>query len=340
MRRGDVMSHLVQARPVNGPFGDPGLYVDVRYGRRALLFDLPDLSPLSPRELLRVTDVVVTHRHMDHFAGFDQLLRLHLHRNGRLRLVGPEGMTGAVWARLHSYSWNLLGSHSADFILEVADLAGDTLSPGTAFRARAAFVPEPLVHTPLPLGLVLDEDDVRLEVATLDHGIPCLAVALQETLRVHVDPTGLARLGLPIGRWLNAAKTALRRGDPDDVMVAVGEQMVPLGLLRREAFRTAPGQRLVYVTDAAPTEANARAIVALARGADQLFIEAAFLHEDFALAQQRRHLTAHGAGILARDAGVRQLVVHHHSPRYIDRPHALRQEAEAAFAGGLTQVVP
>lgn len=327
------MSHLVQARPINGPFGDPGLYVDVRYGRRALLFDLPDLTPLSPRELLRVTDVVVTHRHMDHFAGFDQLLRLHIHRAGRLRLVGPEGMIDAVRARLHSYSWNLLGPHSGDFVLHVADFAAGMLGPWTAFRARNSFVPEPLDRSVLPPGLALEEDDLRLEIAELDHGIPCLAIALQETLRVHVDPVGLARLGLIPGRWLNTAKTALRRGDPDEAEFAAGEQMVSLGLLRREAFRTAPGQRLVYVTDAAPTERNACAIVALAQDADQLFIEAAFLHEDLELARERCHLTAHLAGSLARDAGARQLAVHHHSPRYLDRRHALREEAEAAFMG-------
>lgn len=327
------MSHLVQARPVNGPFGDPGLYVDVRHGRRAFLFDLPDLTLLSPRELLRVTDVVVTHRHMDHFAGFDQLLRLHLHRPAQLRLVGPEGMTEAVRSRLRSYSWNLLGSHSADFVLRTADFAQGVLGPWTAFRARSGFAPEPVGDPALPPGLALDEDDLRLEIAVLDHGIPCLAVGLQETLRVHVDPVGLGRLGLPVGRWLNTAKTALRRGDPDEAEVAAGERMVPLGLLRREAFRTAPGQRLVYVTDAAPTEENARAIVALAQGADQLFIEAAFLQEDLALARDRCHLTAALAGALAREAGARQLAVHHHSPRYLDRPHALREEAEAAFGG-------
>jgi ribonuclease BN (tRNA processing enzyme) len=39
------------------------------------------------------------------------------------------------------------------------------------------------------------------------------------------------------------------------------------------------------------------------------------------------------AGALAREAGARHLATHHYSPRYLDRPHALREEAEAAFSG-------
>lgn len=89
---------------VNDPFDDPGLYVDLVFERRALLFDLGDLGRLAPRRLLRVSDVFVTHRHMDHFAGFDQLLRLFLGREKVAGIHGPAGLIDAVKHKLRAYS--------------------------------------------------------------------------------------------------------------------------------------------------------------------------------------------------------------------------------------------
>ncbi|MBS1303492.1 hypothetical protein [Loktanella sp. SALINAS62] len=98
------MTQLVQPRLVNPPDGDPGAYLDFRFGRRAMLFDMGDLSPLTLRELLRVSHVSVSHAHMDHVAGTDRLLRLRLHYPRPLRMTGPEGFVRQIESRLEAFT--------------------------------------------------------------------------------------------------------------------------------------------------------------------------------------------------------------------------------------------
>jgi ribonuclease Z len=74
---------IFQAKLVNGVWGDPVVLIDLKYTRRAILFDIGDVTSLSTRILLRVSDVFVSHTHMDHFAGFDHLLRVCLGRMER-----------------------------------------------------------------------------------------------------------------------------------------------------------------------------------------------------------------------------------------------------------------
>jgi ribonuclease Z len=54
---------------VNGVFGAPALYVDCKFEKRGLLFDLGDLKALASKKMLRVSDIFVSHMHMDHFMG-------------------------------------------------------------------------------------------------------------------------------------------------------------------------------------------------------------------------------------------------------------------------------
>ncbi|GEP08021.1 ribonuclease Z [Methylobacterium oxalidis] len=306
------MSQLVQPRLINDPFSDPGVFADFRFGRRALLFDLGEVAALSARELMRVSDVLVSHAHMDHLAGFDRLLRVCLHRPRPLRLVGPDGFITGIAHRLHSYSWNLLGAHSPDFRLRVAEFADARLRAAAEFRAQEQFRQQWIEPPDLGRGLVLAEEDFRIEAAVLDHGIPSLAFALVEPVRVNVWQGALERLGLVPGPWLAEAKRAVRRSLPPDTPVPVGEgRTLPLGELAVQAFRVGPGQKVAYVTDAADTVDNAARILALAEKADTLFIEAVFLDADRVVADRTRHLTAARAGALAREAGVRHAVPFH-----------------------------
>jgi ribonuclease Z len=182
---------------------------------------------------------------------------------------------------------------------------------------------------------VLDEEAFRIHASVLDHGIPCLAFAFQEKLRINVNKAGLdapRASGRAMAQRGQARGTARRRRRHPDLLAP--DRLVPLGLLKAAALRLAAGQRIAYVVDAAYHPANVERITALARGADQLFIETAFLEADAALAAERRHLTAAQAGAIARAAEAARITPFHFSPRYLGREDQLRGEAELAFRGG------
>jgi ribonuclease Z len=325
------VTSLVQARLINDPFSDPGLFIDFRFERRALLFDLGDVTALSSRELLRVSHAFVSHTHMDHFSGFDRLLRICLHREAPLHLTGPRGFADRVAAKISGYTWNLLDARPIGFAIMV-DEFDERITRRWCFPARSAFARQEMEPPALSAGLVLQEDQFRVEARVLDHGIPSLAFALQERLRVNVWREGLAALGLPVGPWLNEAKRAVRRGDPDDHAVAIdGGRTIRVGELKDRALRVAPGQRITYVVDAVANDSNIERAIELSRGADQLFIEAAFADEDAAIAAERLHLTASAAGGIARRAGVRQVIPFHFSPRYLIRPEVIPEQVSRAF---------
>jgi len=324
---------------VNGPFGDPALYVDCLFEKRGLLFDLGDLKALAPRKILRVSDVFVSHTHMDHFMGFDWFLRINLGRERLARLFGPPGFVEQVRCRLDAYTWNLVGNYPTDFTLVATEIWPEGTARSSTFRCQSGFKPEAQRSWTWVDGVLVDEPGFRVLAAFLDHRIPCLAFALEEKAHVNVWKNRLAELGLPVGAWLRELKQAVIRGEPDDLPFRVWwregtrmhERTMALGELRSKILRIVPGQKIAFVTDAAYHPENARRIIKLARGADLLFIEAMFLNEDRELAASRYHLTAGQAGLLARLAQAQRVIPFHFSPRYAQSDHRLRQQVSQAF---------
>jgi ribonuclease Z len=336
------MSRRFDPHLINAPFGDPGVYVDLVFERRALLFDLGDLSSLPPRKLLRVSDVFVTHRHMDHFAGFDDLLRCLFGREKTVTIYGPWGMIDAVEHKLQAYSWNLIAGYEGNPVFRVTDVDESGRLATASFAGRTGFKREGQSERMADGGLLLREPALEVRCAVLDHGIPTLAFALQERAHINVWRNKLQGAGLEVGPWLSAFKTAILRGDPDDTAIEVAwadrsnnkPRTMPLGALKHDISRITSGRKIAYVVDAPFTPANNAKIIALAKDADILFIEAAFLHADAAAAASRGHLTAYQAGTLARLAGAKRLVTLHYSPRYQGQEGQLAREAELAFSGG------
>lgn len=81
---------------LNGVFGDPLVCARFLHEKRCLLFDLGDLSRLQARLLHQVTDVFVSHAHMDHIIGFLPLVRMRIGELPPCRVFGPPGMARRI----------------------------------------------------------------------------------------------------------------------------------------------------------------------------------------------------------------------------------------------------
>jgi ribonuclease Z len=328
-------------RLVNDPFDDPGLFIHLRHENRALLFDMGDLSPLSHRDLLKIDHVFVSHTHMDHFFGFDRLLRIGMGRRKTVFLFGPEGFLKCLGSKLSAYRWNLVQEY--DPLVFVGYEVDENRMRIRRFSSRDRFAPSGASEVRLQNDVLVDREGFRVRAVLLDHGIPCLAFRLEERYHVNILAEKVLQLGLAVGPWLNEFKKALYAGqDPDtpfpvplSTAGATSERTMALGELRERIARVTPGQHVVYVADAAPTASNVERIVSFAERADRLFIEAAFLEEHREIAAEKGHLTAALAGRIAGQAGVRKWDVYHHSPRYREQAGRIREEAAVSFEKSL-----
>lgn len=330
------MTPTLHPRLLNGHAGDPAVFVEAMHAPGAVLFDCGDLSALSNGHLLRVQLLCVSHAHMDHWADFDRLLRPLIGREALLRVVGPPGFAALLHHRLNSYVWNLVDRIAAPLVFEVTEIAATTPFPAARFRLQTGFAREDLPPvTPEADGTLLRLGALGLRASVLNHGTPSIGYALSEETHLNVWRTRLAERGLATGAWLAALKQAIAEGRPDETVIATPAGAQTLGALRDLVVAT-PGQRVAYLTDFADTPPNRAAAVALAQGADTLFIEAPFLAADAAIAADRMHLTTRAAGEIARVAGVRRLEPMHLSPRYTGREQEWLAEVEAAFGGVLS----
>lgn len=332
------MRPLFEPALVNDEFGDPGLYVDFRDERRALLFDLGDITHLPPRKLLRLSHIFVSHAHLDHFIGFDHWLRVVLGRKERVRLYGGPGFIAQVAHKLAAYTWNVVHRYEVALRIEAHELAEDCSGRRAQFDSRRRFAAEDLEPWSTDGDVLHADESCRVRARFLDHDIPCLAFAVEEGAHVNVWKNRLAELGLPTGAWLRALKRAVLSGANDDTSVDVrwrdrhGEHRETRRLAElRPAIELVPGRRIGYVTDTRYTEANLAQLDALLTGVDILFIESVFLASETAHAERKNHLTAAQAGTIARRLGAKAVVPFHFSPRYEDRAAEVLAEVQAAW---------
>jgi len=326
-------------RLINDPFSDPGLFISFLYRKRAILFDLGDLRSLTSRDLIKVSHVFVTHAHMDHFIGFDALLRVLLGREKEIHLFGPPEFFARVEGKLAGYTWNLVDEYESRLSIRVTEVWPQKLKTRT-YLCEERFVATGKEEEVPFSGMLLKEPSFRLEGVLLDHRIPCLGLSLVESISINIDKEALKDLELPVGPWLTRFKKVLheQKGLAQSFVVTweqggriVKEKEFSLGELAQRIARISSGQKIGYLSDMAGSPENLEKAENLVRHADSLYIEAPFLERDKAVALKKCHLTAKQAGTLARKAGVRRLTLFHFSPRYTDMAEELEREAMEAF---------
>src|SRR5260370_229077 len=231
------MRPLFHPRLVNGRNGDPTVYVETLFEKHSLLFDLGEIASLSPRKGQLADQIFVSHAHMDHFVGFDHLLRLLVGREKAVYLYGPSGFAQRVFHKLQAYRWNLVEGYPCDLVFVVSELETPNSISTSQFRLKRAFAAEPSVSKTTLDRALCDEPTHRVSAAILEHGTPCLAFALQEPAHVNIWKNRLTERGLPVGPWLHSLKKAVVERRADDHLIhiveaATSDRLVPLASLR------------------------------------------------------------------------------------------------------------
>ncbi|MBT2541181.1 ribonuclease Z [Streptomyces sp. ISL-44] len=189
----------------------------------------------------------------------------------------------------------------------------DRLRYATAYRETVPLAEEPVAGD--GMRALASGASYVLEARRLSHPVESFGYRLTEPDGRRMVPELLARHGIK-GPDVGRIQREGRLG----------------GVTLEEVSEPKSGQRFAFVMD---TRLCA-GVDELAEGCDMLVIESTFLDEDEQLATEHGHLTAGQAARVARDAGVRHLVLTHFSQRYTDPSEFERQARAAGFEGELT----
>jgi ribonuclease Z len=171
-------------------------------------------------------------------------------------------------------------------------------------------------------GDVISRGPYAVQAVQVDHRVHALGYVIQEQERPgRFDVEKARSLGVPEG----PAFGRLQRGEA--VSLPDGRTVQPQDVLGAPRA----GRRVVLSGDTRPCQS----LVAAAREADLLIHEATFSDDEQERAQETRHSTGREAGRVAREAGVRRLILTHLSTRHDVDFSRLLAQARDEFNGPL-----
>ncbi|MCX6049836.1 MAG: ribonuclease Z [Chloroflexi bacterium] len=165
-------------------------------------------------------------------------------------------------------------------------------------------------------GLLFEDKHITLSTFPVQHrGPDCFGFIFEEKTRRPFLPEKAQALGIPPG----PERRELTAGHA--ITLPDGRVILPEAVLG-EPQR---GAKLCFIGDVSHTGPLHKMVA----DADLLAIEATYMEVDKDLAKDHGHITATAAAKLARNAGVKQLILHHVSRRY--RTQDILAEAQAIF---------
>ncbi len=169
----------------------------------------------------------------------------------------------------------------------------------------------------LEAGDIIKRDGYSIHVIGTEHSVPSLGYALVEDKRTgKFNREKAMELGVPPGPLFSR----LHNGEAVEVD---GKTILPEDVVGDAR----PGRKIVYSGDTRPCDG----ILEASRDADLLIHDATLSKDQQEWAIESMHTTAEEAALLAKEAGVKQLILTHISSRYSDDVTPLLEEAKAVF---------
>lgn len=166
-------------------------------------------------------------------------------------------------------------------------------------------------------GVIFEDHAITVESFPLYHRVPCMGFIFREKPKLrHLRGDMVKYFNIPVSQ-LHGIKEGNDFVKPDGTVI-------------ENARITTDADKAVsyaYCSDTLFDERVAEAV----KGVDTIYHEATYDDDMLEQARQRGHSTARQAGIIARLAGARQLVIGHYSKRYIT-PDILVKQASEEFA--------
>lgn len=169
------------------------------------------------------------------------------------------------------------------------------------------------------VGQVLETDKFTVFAEKLDHTIPCVGYrVIQKDLEGTLDAEALRAAGVPFGPLFGKIKNG------QNVTLKDGTEIIASDYISSPR----PGKVVTILGDTRKCYASVR----LAVNADVLVHEATYGKGDEKIARKHGHSTNMEAAQVAKDAGAKQLLLNHISPRFLSKDISqLRKDASTIF---------